>query len=75
MVTMYNNPTALIGAPAAGRITALSTTGLNVAWLLLAAFALISAGVALLRLLPAPYLTAAGHRTSKHRRYSTDSAD
>ena len=72
---MYNNPTALIGAPAAGGITALSTTGLNVAWLLLAAFALISAGVALLRLLPAPYLTTAGHPTSKHRRYSTDSAD
>ncbi len=47
----------------------------RLAWLLLAAFALISAGVALLRLLPAPYLTTAGHPTSKHRRYSRNSAD
>jgi len=70
MVAMYNNPTGVVAAPAAGGITALASTGLNVVWLLLAAFALISAGVALLRLLPAPYLSTAGHPIGRHRRFS-----
>lgn len=47
---MYNCTTATTGACAAGG--GLATTGLNIVWLLLAAFALLGAGMAVMRLVP-----------------------
>ena len=40
------------GVTAAGGTAALAATGLNVVWILLAAFALLGAGLALLRMVP-----------------------
>jgi 4-hydroxybenzoate polyprenyltransferase len=48
---MYNSP-AGAGAGAVGTIGGLAATGLNVMWLLLAAFALLGAGMAIMRLVP-----------------------
>jgi len=39
-------------AAAAGGSTALAATGLNIVWVLLGAFALLGAGLALLRMIP-----------------------
>lgn len=48
---MYNSP-AVASAGAAGTAGTLAMTGLNVVWLLLAAFALLGAGMAIMRLVP-----------------------
>lgn len=48
---MYSNPAALAGSGVVAE-TGLAMTGLNVMWLLLAAFALVAAGGAFLRLVP-----------------------
>jgi hypothetical protein len=48
---MYNCTTATTAACAAGG-GGLATTGLNIVWLLLAAFALLGAGMAVMRLVP-----------------------
>jgi hypothetical protein len=47
---MYT-PTGIAGATAAAG-AGLAATGMNVIWMLLAAFALLGAGLALLRVLP-----------------------
>lgn len=46
---MYNCTSATVACGAGGGLAA---TGLNIVWLLLAAFALLGAGMALLRLIP-----------------------
>lgn len=46
---MYNNPTPVIAAGAAGT---LAVTGSNVLWSVLAGFALLAAGSALKRIAP-----------------------
>lgn len=48
---MYSNPAAVAGSGVVAG-TGLAMTGLNVMWLLLAAFALVAAGAAFLRLVP-----------------------
>lgn len=48
---MYSTPTAAAGSGAIAG-SGLAFTGFNVVWLLLAAFALVAAGSAVLRLLP-----------------------
>ena len=50
MRPMYNNAGGL--AAGAGSMGALAATGLNIMWLLLAAFALLGAGMAIMRLVP-----------------------
>ncbi len=47
---MYNNVGGL--AAGTGAVGGLAATGLNVMWLLLAAFALLGAGMAIMRLVP-----------------------
>jgi len=49
---MYHSPLALSAGTAAGGVALLPRTGLDVVWFVLAAFALIGAGTALLRVLP-----------------------
>jgi 4-hydroxybenzoate polyprenyltransferase len=51
VILMYNSPAA-VSAASAGALGGLAATGLNVIWLLLAAFALLGAGMALMRLVP-----------------------
>lgn len=46
---MYSNPTPVVAAGAAG---ALAYTGANVLWAVLAAFALLAAGIAMARIVP-----------------------
>ena len=48
---MYSTPTAVAGSGVVAG-TGLAMTGLNVMWLLLAAFALVAVGGAFLRLVP-----------------------
>lgn len=48
---MYSHPAAVAGSGAIAG-TGLAMTGFNVVWLLLAAFALVAAGGAFLRLVP-----------------------
>lgn len=47
---MYNTAGGL--ATGAGTLGGLAATGVNVVWLLLAAFALLGAGMAIMRLVP-----------------------
>ncbi|MBA2389637.1 MAG: hypothetical protein H0V67_05210 [Geodermatophilaceae bacterium] len=47
---MYNNPVAALGT--AGGVGFLPYTGLELSWLLLAAFALVAAGLAVMRIVP-----------------------
>ncbi|HEY8301809.1 MAG TPA: hypothetical protein VIG48_07915 [Jatrophihabitans sp.] len=47
---MYNSTGGL--AAGAGTVGGLAATGLNVMWLVLAAFALLGAGMAIMRLVP-----------------------
>jgi hypothetical protein len=49
---MYTTHGTAGATAAAGSGAALAATGLNVVWLLLAAFALLGAGLALLRIVP-----------------------
>jgi len=49
---MYTTHGALGATGAAGGGAVLALTGLNVLWLLLAGFALLGAGLALLRMIP-----------------------
>jgi hypothetical protein len=49
---MYNNSVSVLGASAVGGAGALAFTGANVVWLALGAFALIAAGIAILRIVP-----------------------
>lgn len=49
---MYTHHGAAGATGVAGGGAALAVTGLNVVWLLLAGFALLGAGLALLRMLP-----------------------
>jgi len=49
---MYNSPMVLGTSFAAGSLVALPRTGLDVVWLVLAACALIGAGMAVLRIMP-----------------------
>ena len=49
---MYHSPLALSAGTAVGGVALLPRTGLDVVWFVLAAFALIGAGTALLRVLP-----------------------
>ena len=51
MVTVYNNPSAPL---AAGGTGALAMTGFNSVWLILAAFAFLAVGTALMRITPTP---------------------
>lgn len=51
MVNVYNNPSAPL---AAGGTGALAMTGFNSLWLVLAAFALLALGTALMRIAPTP---------------------
>ena len=51
MILMYNSPATAAGAGTTA-IGGLAMTGLNVVWLLLAAFALLGAGMAVMRLVP-----------------------
>jgi hypothetical protein len=48
---MYSNSGAL-GAAASGGAVALASTGMYLVWVLLGAFALFGAGLALLRIIP-----------------------
>lgn len=48
---MYNNPSAPL---AAGGTGALAMTGFNSMWLILAAFAFLAVGTALMRIAPTP---------------------
>lgn len=48
---MYNNPSAPL---AAGGTGALAMTGFNSVWLILAAFAFLAVGTALMRIAPTP---------------------
>jgi len=48
---VYSNPAAVAGSGVVAG-SGLAMTGLNVMWLLLAAFALVAVGGALLRILP-----------------------
>ncbi|MGB3184772.1 MAG: hypothetical protein WBG36_17610 [Ornithinimicrobium sp.] len=48
---MYNNPSAPL---AAGGTGALAMTGFNSVWLILAAFAFLALGTALMRIAPTP---------------------
>jgi 4-hydroxybenzoate polyprenyltransferase len=50
VIEMYNNAGGL--AVGVGTMGGLAATGLNVMWLLLAAFALLGAGMAMMRLVP-----------------------
>jgi hypothetical protein len=52
VIDMYNSPAAASAAGTAGTVGGLAMTGLNVVWLLLAAFALLGAGMAVMRLVP-----------------------
>lgn len=49
---MYHSHGIAAVTVATGGGTALAATGMNIAWLLLAAFALLSAGLAVLRTVP-----------------------
>jgi 4-hydroxybenzoate polyprenyltransferase len=49
VISMYNTAGT---AGAAATVGGLAATGLNVMWLLLAAFALLGAGMAIMRLVP-----------------------
>ena len=49
---MYNSPMVLRTSFAAGGLVVLPRTGLDVIWLLLAACALVGAGMALVRIAP-----------------------
>jgi hypothetical protein len=49
---VYTNPAAAAAGSGAIAGSGLAMTGFNVVWLLLAAFALVAAGTAVLRLLP-----------------------
>jgi LPXTG-motif cell wall-anchored protein len=49
---MYHSPLALSAGTAVGGVALLPRTGFDVVWFVLAAFALIGAGTALLRVLP-----------------------
>jgi hypothetical protein len=51
---MYTTHGAAGATAAAGGGAALAVTGLNVVWIMLAAFALLGAGLALLRIVPRP---------------------
>jgi len=48
---MYNNPSGSLGAGVAGG-AALAATGVGLVWVLLAAFAIVAAGCALMRIAP-----------------------
>ncbi len=50
---MYDKGIAGVGA--GGGVGALAYTGVDLVWLLLAAFALLAAGMAILRILPRPH--------------------
>ncbi|MGB3763865.1 MAG: hypothetical protein WA966_11640 [Ornithinimicrobium sp.] len=69
---MYNNPSAPL---AAGGTGALAMTGFNSVWLILAAFAFLAVGTALMRITPTPARAVAarqGHWSAvylgRHRR-------
>lgn len=69
---MYNNTSAPL---AAGGSSALAMTGANSLWLLLAAFALLALGAAVMRIAPRPARAVAGrpqHWAPARRRRTTD---
>jgi hypothetical protein len=49
---VYNHPAAAVAGSGVVAGSGLAMTGFNVMWLLLAAFALVAAGGALMRILP-----------------------